>query len=405
MLNTDINEELDGGPLKGFRVLDISHVQSAPICGMMLADMGAEVIKLEPLEGDMYRGPIEGSFYENFNRNKRSIAIDLKLKEGNEIALKLVDKVDILIENYVPGALDRLGLGYAEVKKRNDTIIYGSISGFGQNGKWKNRPAFDPIIQALCGAMNATGERDGRPVRNRAAMIDYCAGVMLAFAVTTAIIKRGRDKVGSRLDIALMDIGLYAMGSYLTYFEKTGRILGRSGSAHPATAPNQAFRTTDGEIYIAATSNKMWQKLCDVIGIGDFAREPQFSTSKGRFENAGALLRAIGAKIATWKGADLESRLLEIGVPCGIVRSIVDVAHDPYLSERGIVDCRLDADGKSIRTFMTPIAFSGKMPQLRQRAPLLGEQTEIILDELGYSAYEIDRFKRNQVVLATTSER
>ncbi|MFD2376707.1 CaiB/BaiF CoA transferase family protein [Ottowia pentelensis] len=322
-------------PLQGLRVVDLSHVQAGPICAMMLADMGAEVVKIESLEGDMYREPIAGSFYQNFNRNKRSIVLDLKTEEGKDVALGLVKGADVFIENFIPGAVERLGLGYEVLRALNPALVYGSISGFGQDGPWVNRAAFDPAIQALSGLMDATGEPGRPPVRTRAAMIDYCAGTTMAFAIVAALFRRARTGVGDYLDVALMDVGMYAMSPYMTFYKLRGVTLPRTGSAHPATAPNQGFRVRDGYLYIAATSDRMWRDLCKVLGVPELAQDPRFATRSGRMKNARTLIDAVSPVIEKRDGSELEAQLLAVGIPCGKVRTVAEVFDDPYVVSRG----------------------------------------------------------------------
>ncbi len=386
-------------PLEGIHVLDLSHVQAGPICGMMLADMGAEVIKVEALSGDMYRHPIEGAYFQNFNRNKRDIALDLKSAEGRQIALKLAERADILLENYLPGALQRLGLGYETVREANPSIIYGSISGFGQTGPWRTRPAFDPIVQAISGCMDATGEPGRPPVRTRAAMIDYCSGTTMAFAIAAALVRRARTGAGEHIDIALMDIALYAMSPYVTHFRKRGKVFPRTGSAHPAVVPNQNFKVCDGYIYIAATSDQMWENLCRVLHLEQIGADSRFKSRALRTQNSAVLIKAISPAIEALEGRELEAQLLEAGVPCGRVRSVAELFDDAYIETRGMLEQSIHPDLGVLETFKTPIRLSGKSSPLRNRAPLLGEHTDEILLELGYSTEKIEEMLTKGVIM------
>lgn len=386
-------------PLKGIRVLDISHVQAGPICSMMLADMGAEVIKVESFAGDMFRYPIEGANFQNFNRNKRAIAVDLKAPDGLEIVLELARKADVLLENFLPGALERLGLGYEAIRQLNPAIVYGSISGFGQTGSMRNRPAVEPILQAVSGIMDATGDPDRSPVRVRPAMIDYCTGTTMAFAIAAALLRRASTGSGEHVDIALLDIALYAMSPYITHYRKRGRLFPRTGSAHPATAPNQNFRTSDGFICIAATTDKMWQSLCRVLGIAWAGTDPRFATRQMRVEHAAELVEVVDQATRAHPGLELEARLLAEGVSCGKVRTVADILDEPYVEERGMLERTEHPVLGEMDTFRTPIRLSGESSPLRRRAPLLGEHTDEVLAELGYSAQRIEELVAQGVVL------
>ena len=387
-------------PLKGVKVVDLSHVQAGPICGMMLADMGAEVIKIESLDGDMYRGPVGGAYFQNFNRNKRSIALDLKSKEGLQIALDLCSKADVFLENFLPGAMNRLGLGYEAISKLNPSIIYASVSGFGQDGAQAKRPAFDPAIQALSGFMDSMGEADRPPVRTRTAMIDYSAGTTMAFAVAAALFRRAKEGAGEHIDIALMDIGLYAMSPYVTYYKSHGITIPRTGSAHPDMAPNQSFKVRDGYLYIAATSDRMWRGLCQLLGIESVAEDPRFLTPSARSKNATVLIDTISPVIASQDGVQFEEQLLAAGIPCGRVRTVAEVSEDPYLDARGMFEVAEGWNKKGeLKAMKTPVRLSGVSSPLRRSAPGLGEHTAEILAELGYQAADIESLAQKKVIL------
>ena len=379
-------------PLNDIKVLEFSHVQAGPVCGMMLADMGAEVTKVESSAGDLFRVPLEGANFYNFNRNKQAIALNLKTEKGVEIALKLAKNADVLVENFLPGALDKLGLGYEAVRHRNPTIIYASISGFGQSGPFRNRPAFEPILQAMSGIMDATGEADRAPARVRPAMIDYCTGACTAFAIAAALVRRERTGGGERIDVALMDIALYAMSPYITHFKRRGELFSRTGSAHPATAPNQNFETRDGFICIAAGADHMWKSLCKGLDIEDVGDNPRYATQPLRAKHALEIEQIINRETKKHAGRELEEKLLASGVPCGKVRNIAEIVDEPHVQERGILE-NIDhpAMGR-MTTLKTPIVLSGKTSPMRRRAPMLGENTRELLKRHGYSEGEIDEF-------------
>jgi crotonobetainyl-CoA:carnitine CoA-transferase CaiB-like acyl-CoA transferase len=377
-------------PLEGIKVLELSHVQAGPVCGMMLADMGADVVKVESSAGDLFRVPLEGANFYNFNRNKQAIALDLKSEKGLEIALKLAKDADVLVENFLPGALDKLGLGYEAVRKVNPAIIYASISGFGQSGALRNRPAFEPILQAMSGIMDATGEPDRAPARVRPAMIDYCTGACTAFAIAAALVGRGKTGRGERIDVALLDIALYVMSPYITHFKRKGELFSRTGSAHPATAPNQNFETRDGFICIAAGADHMWRALCKVLGIEDAGADPRYATQPQRASNAQEIAGIVNRETRKHAGRELEESLLAAGVPCGKVRNIAEILEEPHVRQRGILEDIDHPERGRMTTLKTPIVLSGKTAPMRRRAPMLGENTREVLGRLGYSAEQID---------------
>jgi len=379
-------------PLSGTKVLELSHVQAGPICGMMLADMGAEVVKIESSAGDLFRVPMAGANFYNFNRNKQAIALDLKTEAGAQIALKLAGEADVLLENFLPGALDKLGLGYEAVRERNPGIIYASISGFGLSGPLRNRPAFEPILQAMSGIMDATGEADRAPARVRPAMIDYCTGASTAFAIAAALVRKAKTGSGERIDVALLDIALYAMSPYITHYKRKGELFPRSGSAHPATAPNQNFETQDGYICIAAGGDHMWRALCKVLGIESLGTDPRYAIQPMRAKNAREIGEIVNRETRKHAGRALEEKLLAAGVPCGKVRSIAEIVDEPHVQGRGMLeDNEYPARGR-FTSLKTPIVLSGKTAPMRRRAPMLGENTREVLLQQGYSAAQIDEF-------------
>lgn len=388
----------DMAPLAGIRVIDFTHVQAGPICSMMLADLGADVIKVESFGGDLFRVPLEGANFLNFNRNKRAIALDLKTPQGREIALALAGRADVLVENFLPGALRRLGLGYDAVSAGNPAIVYGSISGFGQGGPLQDRPAVEPILQAMSGIMEATGDPDRAPVRVRPAMIDYCTGTTMAFAITAALLQRATTGRGRYIDVALLDIALYAMSPYATWYQRHGQLFPRTGSSHPATMPNQNFRTRDGFICIACATERMWQDLCQVLDIAAVASDPRFATRDGRLRHREELVRIIEEATTRHAGAELEEMLLAAGVPCAKVRTTADILAEPHVAERGMVDHYEYPGLGEVEAFRTPIRYGTDSAPLRRRPPLHGEHTAEVLAELGYDEAQVAELERDGVV-------
>jgi len=384
----EIHQELRG-PLQGVKVVDLSHVQAGPTCSMLLGDMGAEVIKVESLTGDQFRLPMNGANFFNFNRNKRGIALDLKKREGKEVVLKLTEKADVLVENFLPGAMDRLGLGYETISQLNPRIIYCSISGFGQTGPYRERPAYEPILQAMSGIMDTTGEPDRPPARIRPAMIDYCTAMNAAFGIAVSLIERQKTGRGQRIDVALLDVAINAMSPYVTQFKRTGELPKRAGSSQPTAAPFQAFETRDGLIYIGAATDEMWKNLCRALGLEGLSSNPRYATRQGRIEHKEELAEELNKVTKQYRSQDLESKLLAMDVPCAKIRTIGEIIQEPHVLSRGLLEeVNYPALGKIV-IVKSPIFFSGKSAPTRLRAPLLGEHTKEVLIELGYNDHQI----------------
>lgn len=385
-------------PLKGVKVIDFSHAWAGPTCTMLLGDAGADTIKVEPTTGDFYRTAMDGAVFINVNRNKRSIALDLKTNEGRRIALKLLERADVLVENFVPGVMDRLGLGYQTISKMNPRIIYCSISGFGQEGPYHKRPSFDPVAQAMSGIMLATGEPDRPPVRILPPMLDYSAGIHAAYGIVIALLNREQTGKGERIDISLMDIGIVQMGAFVTHYTMTGELPERMGSAHKAWAPYQAFEASDGWVLIAVASDEMWLNLCKVLKLEDLGNDSRYATPQSRRKHRKELAELLTKVTRQYRARELESLLSEAGVPSGQLRNIAEVMEDPQVKARHLIDdIEYPGLGK-IKVVKNPIFFSGHAPRTQLQAPQLGEHTAAVLAELGYSEAEIQRLEDTGIV-------
>lgn len=389
----------EGRPLQGIRVVDLTHVQAGPTCSMYLGDLGAEVIKVESFAGDQFRELLEGTHFVNFNRNKRGIALDLKQREGKEIFLQLVRRADVLVENFAPGAVERLGFGYEALGKVNPRLVYASISGFGQTGPYREYPAYDPVVQAMSGIMETTGDPDRPPVRTRPAIIDFCSAVNTALGIVAALFQRQFSGKGQKVDVALLDVAINPMSPYFTHFKMTGELPRRAGSCQPASTVNQAIETADGFVYISAGPNNLFQNLCRALGLEELTQDPRYASRESRNQHRDELCAALTAVTRKYATRDLEAKLLGAGVPCSRIRNVDQLVDDPHLRYREMVEEVDHPTMGKILTVKTPIFLSGKNPATRRRAPLLGEHTGEVLAELGYSEEQIVDLLKRKVAL------
>jgi crotonobetainyl-CoA:carnitine CoA-transferase CaiB-like acyl-CoA transferase len=370
------------GALDGLRVVDLSSHLSGPYCAMLLGDLGADVIKIErPGVGDDARAmpPFvggEGAPFMLWNRNKRSVALDLKDAAGKARFLELVKDADILVENFRPGTLDRLGLGYETLRDLNPRLIYAAISGFGQTGPLRDKGGFDLMTQAMSGLMAVCGPEDGAPHRLPIAISDVAAGMFLTIGITAALEARHRTGRGQMVETSLLESAV-SFGVYeAAYHFATGERPPRLGQAHRGSAPYQVFQTADGWLTIGGSQQNFFEKLCRIVGLPDLPADPRFRTNALRVENNRVLVGLLQAPLATRATAEWQRLLDEAGIPAGPVLHHDEVFAHPQIRARGmVVDIDHPAAGKS-RTLGNPLKFSETPASVRRPAPLLGEHTE-----------------------------
>lgn len=379
------------GPLTGITVVDLTRVLSGPYCTMVLADLGARVIKVEqPGTGDDTRqwGPpflgAESAYFLSINRNKESICLDFKQPEGRAVLERLLDRADVFVENFKPGTLDRAGFGWDAVHARWPRVVYASISGYGQTGPRRNEPGYDAVIQAEGGLMSVTGDGDGPAYRLGVAISDIVAGLFAAQGVMAALFARERSGAAQRVDIGMLDttaaLLTYQAGNYFA----TGRAPQRLGNRHPTIAPYETFRTADGEIVIAVGNDAIWRRFCPAIERPELAEDPRFRANRDRLANYGELRVVLEAALVTRTRADWTARFQAASVPCGSVRDVAEVLSDPHLHAREMIGTLEHPTVGPIRVMGTPIKLSATPGAVRTPPPTLGQHTEAILAELGY---------------------
>ena len=393
------------GPLAGVRVLDLSRILSGPFATMIFADLGAEVIKLEnPRTGDdtrewapPYQGD-ESAYFLSVNRNKRGIAVDLKTEQGREIALRLADRADVVVENFRPGTAGRLGLGYDALTARNPGLIYASISGFGQTGPYASEPGYDAIAQALGGLMSVTGEADGEPVRVGNSTADLGAAMWAAIGILAALHARHTTGRGEWIDISLLD-GQIASLTYLAggYFA-SGEVPRRYGSAHPSIVPYQALRTQDGHLMVAVGNDALWRRFAPMIGMPELVDDSRFATNPQLVANRVELIRLIEAALAEKGSAVWAEELSRAGIPAGAINGIDAALVHPQVQAREMVLTVEHPTAGTLRMAGSPIKLSQYTATVRRPPPLLGEHTAEVLSELGYSAADIAAMRDTGVI-------
>ncbi len=374
--------------LDGLRVIDLSRVLAGPFCAMLLGDMGADVIKIEePAEGDDARmwGPFVGdwsAYFLGVNRNKRSVALDLKSAEGQDALRQLLADADVFVENFKPGSLDKLGFSIEAIRNLNPRLVHCSISGYGRTGPRRHLTGYDPVVQAESGFMDITGTPDGPPVRTGIAMTDYLAALYAFSGIMLALRERDRTGKGQHVDIALFDSILSTLSMPVGIFQATGRKPMRLGNDHSAIAPYEVLRASDGMVMIAAANTRLWQQLCAAVNMSQLVDDPRFKTNTDRVANRAALKQELERAFSSFTVDALVARLEEFGVACGRVRTVPEALEDPQIGPRQMLIPLDDPELNGFRVIGNPIKLSDSPPQLFRRPPKLGEHTAEVLKEL-----------------------
>ena len=376
-------------PLDGLRVLDLTRVLAGPYCAMMLGDMGAEVLKIEePTHGDDTRAWAPhrngwSTFFLGLNRSKKSVALDLKSAAGADALRRLIATADVLIENFRPGSLAKLGFSYETVSEANPRLVYCSVTGYGQAGPKKDLPGYDAVIQAESGLMDVTGQRDGPPTRVGVAITDYLAGLYAMNGILLALRDRDRTGRGQHVDIALMDAMTSALALPAGIYFNTGEAPGREGNQHHTLTPYETIEVADGLVVVAAGNERLWKQFCDAIGAADLERHPDYATNTDRMAHRPQLIAELTPRLARYTRDSLIERLRAHNVPCAQVRTIGEALDDPHLRERGMVLDIPHEDLGAMRSLGNPIRLSRTPAVIHRRPPALGEHNKEILEPPG----------------------
>jgi formyl-CoA transferase len=392
--------------LEGVRVLDLSRILAGPFCTMMLGDLGAEIIKVErPGGGDDTRtwGPPfsggESAYYLCCNRNKRSITVNLRAPEGQELLRQLAAESDVLVENFTPGLMKRFGLDYESLREINPRLIYCSITAYGQDGPYRDRPGYDMVLSAVGGLMWITGERDGNPCKVGVAITDVLTGVYTSGAIMAALLWRAKSGEGQYIDASLLDIQASGLANIASNWLVAGLDATRWGTAHESIVPYQVFATADRPIAIAVANQKLWKSFCKVVEREEWRDDPRFESNPKRVENREILLPLVAELMASKSCDEWMEILVEASIPCGPVNNMEALFNDPQIAHRDMVAEVEHPTIGTLRLTGIPVKYSATPGQVKLPPPLLGEHTDDILSSvLGYSTDRIEKLKRNGAI-------
>ncbi|MFD1379957.1 CaiB/BaiF CoA transferase family protein [Fodinicurvata halophila] len=390
-------------PLEGIRVLDLTRVLSGPFCSMMLGDMGAEVIKIEPPKGDPVReqGAMPNGFswyFAAFNRNKKSIVLDLYSEAGKDVLARLIQDADVMVDNFRPGVLARMGFDEARLKELNPRLVTANINGFGSTGPYVDRPAFDFIAQAMSGLMSVNGAEGEDPMRTAQPITDLVAGLYCAFGIVSALRARDLNGEGQHVESAMVNGAISMMAYLASEFLATGNLPERTGNNHPLVAPYGLFKTSDGEIAVAPSNDTILKRFLDAVGVGHLMEDPRYDNNEKRFARRNELQVLLDEEISKEAQAVWIDRLNKAGVPCGRVLNLAETFSDPQVqAQKMVIDVDQPGYGP-IRMLGFPVKLNRTPCEVRQPPPELGADTQAILQQSGFSSEEITALQQDGVV-------
>ncbi|HEY1361760.1 MAG TPA: CoA transferase [Xanthobacteraceae bacterium] len=388
--------------LQRFTVLDLTRVRAGPTCARQLADWGANVIKVElppdPEAGEAMGGPREGSDFQNLHRNKRSITLNLKSTEGLAAFKRMVKKADVVIENFRPDVKHRLGIDYKTLARINPRLVYGSISGFGQTGPYARRPGFDQIAQGMGGLMSITGLPGQGPVRVGIPVADLCAGLFCALGILVALLEREKSSRGQEITTSLLQAQIFMLDFQGARWLIDGEVPHQAGNNHPTSIPTGVFKTADGHINIAATGQKIWERFCNTLGAPELIKHPDYNSGAQRLKHRDALNAEIDRHTPRRTSAEWVELFNAAGVPCGPIYSIDQVYADPQVGHLGMAQPVRTQERKRIRMAGQPMSLSRTPSRLVAPTPGLGEHTQVVLREFGFSAREIAALRNAKAI-------
>ncbi|MFN8524741.1 MAG: CaiB/BaiF CoA-transferase family protein [Chloroflexota bacterium] len=393
------------GPLTGIKVLDLSRALAGPYCTLMLGDMGADVIKVEmPGSGDESRGwgpPFiegESTYFMSINRNKRSVTLDLKDERGKRILRQLADRTDILVENFRPGTMDRLGLGYDALRKTNPGLIYCAISGFGQTGPRAGQPAYDQVLQGMGGVMSLTGQVGGQPTKFGVPIADIGSGMFAAYAAACALFTRAQSGRGQLIDTSMLGGQVALLTFQAARYFATGTAPGLAGNRHPSIAPYETFQASDGYVNIACGTEAMWRRFCEAMGLADLLQDERFTRNSDRVANREPLCARIEERLGAMTIDQVVRSLEAVDVPCGPVYTLDRVFADEQTKHLDLRQTVQHSKAGEISVTGFPWRLSETPAEVRFAAPSLGEHTDEVLGQLGYAGGEIASLHNDNVV-------
>ena len=385
-------------PLSDTLVLDLTQVIAGPTAGQILGDMGADVIKVEPLNGEHFRPHFGGAWVPSMNRNKRGLALDLRTDGGRDVLMRLVRKADVFMEAFTPGVIDKLGFGWDVVSKANPRTVYASVSGYGQTGPYSGRAGYDPCIQAEGGLIEATGPQDGEMCRVGTAPIDYCTGSFCAAGIAFALLGRHKTGKGQRLDLSLFDVGVHMMSHWITNYGQKAENPVRMGTGNSILFPLRVFPTQTLPVFVAGTNDPFWRLLCTALGRQDWLADKRYATNEGRIEHRAVLEPEIEAHFRAHTAEALLDQLIPAGMPCSAVYKVSDVMANAHTKARGSM-LEIDYPGLgTVKSAANPIKLSDAPVETRRKSPAIGEHTVEIMREVGYSDADIAALRTSKAV-------